>query len=126
MIEIHESSDSEIDRFLTEEDPLLFQPHLDQPYNFMENLPPCLKHSEGFLGIKLGNKSIVHVGDAPIHNCSYSQGTVTHPKCEVCLFWIDKYYIDIPILQSHIKSLTDQVSALTNENNRLESVIQRK
>jgi hypothetical protein len=83
MIEIHESSDSEIDRFLAEEDPLSFQPHLDQPYNFVDNLPPCLKHSEGFPGIKLGNKSTVHVGDAPVHNRGYSQGTVAQSKCEV-------------------------------------------
>jgi hypothetical protein len=39
MIEIHESSDSEIDRFLAEEDPLSFQTDLDQPYNFVDNLP---------------------------------------------------------------------------------------
>jgi hypothetical protein len=29
MFEIHESSDSEIDRFVAEEDPLSFQPNLD-------------------------------------------------------------------------------------------------
>jgi hypothetical protein len=37
MIEIHESLDSEIDRFLAEEDPLSSQPLLDQPYNFVDN-----------------------------------------------------------------------------------------
>jgi hypothetical protein len=47
-------------------------------------------------------------------------------QCEACLFWIDKYYTDIPILQSNIKALIDQVGALTNENHRLESTIQRK
>jgi hypothetical protein len=126
MIEIHESSDSKIDRFLTEEDPLSSQPLLDQPYNFVDNLPPCLKHIEGFPGIKLGNKSTVHVGNTPVHNCDYSQGTVAQSKCEVCLSWIDRYYTDIPILQSQVKALTDQIGALTNENHRLESVIQSK
>jgi hypothetical protein len=126
MIEIHESLDFKIDRFLTEEDPLSSQPLLDQPYNFVDNLPPCLKHIEGFPGIKLGNKSTVHVGNTLVHNCDYSQGTVAQSKCEVCLSWIDRYYTDIPILQSQVKSLTDQIGALTNENHRLESVIQRK
>jgi hypothetical protein len=105
MIEIHESSDSEIDRFLAEEDPLSFQTDPDQSYNFVDNLPPCLKHCEGFPGIKLGNKSTVHVGDVPVHNHGNSQVTVAQPQCEACLFWIDKYYTDIPILQSQIKAL---------------------
>jgi hypothetical protein len=48
MIEIHESSNSKIDRFLTEDDPLSFQPHLHGPYNFLDNLPPCLKHNVDF------------------------------------------------------------------------------
>jgi hypothetical protein len=126
MIEIHESLDSEIDRFIVEEDPLSFQTDLDQSYNFVDNLPPCLKHNEGFPGIKLGNKSKVHVGYVPIHNRGYSQGTVAQSQCEACLFWIDKYYTNIPILQLQIKSLNDQVDALTNENRRLESVIQTK
>ena len=107
MIEIHESSDSEIDGFLVEEDPISFQTDLDQSYNFVDNLPPCLKHSEGFPGIKLSDKSTVHVGEVSVHNCGCSQGTVAQSQCETCLFWIDKYYTDIPILQSQIKALTD-------------------
>jgi len=79
MIEIHESSDSEIDRFLAEEDPLSFRIDLDQPYKFIDNLPPCLKHSEGFPGIKLGNKSTVHVGDILVHNHGNSQVNVAQP-----------------------------------------------
>jgi hypothetical protein len=123
MINIHESSDSEIDRFLSQEDNLLSQPLLDQPYKSVDSLPPCLKHIEGFPGIKLGNKYIVHVGNTLVHNCDYSQGTIAQLKCEVCLSWIDRYYIDIPILQSQVKALTDKISALTNENHRLESII---
>jgi hypothetical protein len=76
MIEIHESSDSEIDRFIAEEDSLSFQIDLDQSYNFVDNLSPCLKHSEVFQGIKLGNKSTVHVGDVPVHNHGNSEVTI--------------------------------------------------
>jgi hypothetical protein len=115
-----------ISRRLISRKPLSSQPLLNQPYNFVDNLPPCLKHIEGFPGIKLGNKSTVHVGNIPVHNCDYSQETVAQSKCGVCLSWIARYYTDIPILQSQVKALTDQIGALTNENHRLESVIQSK
>jgi hypothetical protein len=45
-IEIHESLDSEIERFLAEEDPPSFEEDPDQTYNFVDNFPPCLKHSQ--------------------------------------------------------------------------------
>jgi hypothetical protein len=126
MIKIHESSDSEIDRFLAEEDPLSFQTDLDQPYNFIDNLSPFMKHSEGFPSIKLGNKYTVHVGDITVHNHGNSRVTVAQPQCEACLFWIDKCYTDIPILQSQIKALNDQVDPLKNEIRSLQSVIQKQ
>jgi hypothetical protein len=73
----------------------------------VDNLSPCLKDSEGFPSIKFGNKSTVHIGDVPVHNHGYSQSTVAQSQCETCMLWIDKYYTDIPILQSQIKALTD-------------------
>jgi hypothetical protein len=57
MIEVHESSDSEIERFLAEEDPPCLKPDLGQAYNFVDNFPPCLKHNQGFPGIKLDKKT---------------------------------------------------------------------
>jgi hypothetical protein len=112
MIEIHERSDSEIERFLVEEDPPSLKIGLDQAYNSVDNLPPCLKHSKGFRGIKFDKKSIGNGGDIPTHDNGYSQAVVTDSQCEICLFWIDKYYTDIPILQSQIKTLTVQVDSL--------------
>jgi regulator of replication initiation timing len=37
----------------------------------------------------------------------------------VCLFWIEKYYIDVPSLQAKIKAFTTQIDSLTTENHRL-------
>jgi hypothetical protein len=126
MIEIHESSDLEIERFLAEEDPPSLKPGLDHAYNFIDNLPPCLKHSQGFPSIKFDKKPIGNSGDVPAHNRGYSQTVVTDSQCEFFLFWIDKYYTDMPILQSQIKTLTDQVDSLTDENHRLNSIVQRQ
>ena len=56
VIEVHESSDSEIEKFLAKEDPSYLKPDLSQTYNFIDNLPLCLKHSEGFPWIKLSKE----------------------------------------------------------------------
>jgi hypothetical protein len=85
-----------------------------------------LKHSQGFPGINFDNKSKGNSEDSLAHNRGYSQTTVTGLQCETCLFWIDKYYTDIPILQSQIKTLTDLVDPLTDENHRLKSIVQRQ
>jgi hypothetical protein len=53
-IEIHESSDSEIERFLAEEDQNCSEP--TQPFDYVNNIPPCLKDNKGFTGIKLGQR----------------------------------------------------------------------
>jgi hypothetical protein len=126
MIEVHESSDSEIERFLAEEDPPCLKPDLSQAYNFVDNFPPCLKHSQGFPGIKLDKKPTGNSGDVLTHGRGHPQTTITDPRCEVCLFWIDKYYTDIPTLQLQIKTLTTQIDSLKDENHRLKSIVQRQ
>lgn len=45
MIELCEVSDSEMDKFLAEEDTVSFGLCPDQPYNYVDNLPPCLKNN---------------------------------------------------------------------------------
>jgi hypothetical protein len=42
-IEVSEDSDSEIERFLAEEYPLSYGLCPDRPYDYVSNLPPCLK-----------------------------------------------------------------------------------
>ena len=76
MIEVHESSNFEIKRFLVEEDPPCLKPDLDQAYNFVDNLPPCLKHSQGFLGIMLDKKPTGNSGDVLTHGRGISQTTI--------------------------------------------------
>jgi hypothetical protein len=73
MIEVHDSSDYEIERFLAEEDPPCLKPDLDQDYNFVDNLPPYLKHSQGFPGIKFDKKPTGNNGDVLAHDRGYSQ-----------------------------------------------------
>jgi hypothetical protein len=119
MIEVSESSDSEIDKFLAEEDPLSFEPYLDRPYDFVDNLPPCLKNNPEFPGVKLCKGSTIRMEGAPVHNLVCSDAIATQPMCEVCLSWIERYYIDIPILQSWVKALKDQIDVLKSENTDL-------
>jgi hypothetical protein len=125
-IEVHESSDSEIEKFLAKEDPSYLKPDLNKTYDFVDNLPPCLRNSEGFPGIKLGKEPIDNSDSIPTHDHGYPQTTVLDPWCEVCLFWIDKYYTDVPSLQLQIKTLTTQIDSLMSENNRLKFNAQRQ
>jgi hypothetical protein len=43
---------------------------------------------------------------SPVHN-------------EVCLRWVERYYIDIPMLQAQIKTLTNHNELLMKENREL-------
>jgi hypothetical protein len=125
-IEVHESSDSEIEKFLEEEDPTYHKSIPNQTYDFVDNLPPCLKHNENFPGIKLSQNPTVDSGSILTHSHMSPQSTVPDPRCEVCLFWIDKYYTDVPSLQAKIKTLTAQIDSLTSENHRLKISAQRQ
>ena len=106
VIEVHESSDSEIKNFLEEEDPTYHKLNTSQAYDFVGNIPPCLKHNKGFSGLKLSQNPIVDNGSVLTHNHMSPQSIVPDPRCEVCLFWIEKYYTDVPSLQARIKTLT--------------------
>jgi hypothetical protein len=115
MIEVNKSSDSEIDKFLAEEDPVSFGPHPNRPYNFVDNLPPCLQDNPEFPGVQLCNKSTIRMEGPPIHNLVRSDANATQSQCDVCLSWINRYYTDVPFLQSRVKFLKDQVDVLTNK-----------
>ena len=50
-IEVSKDSDSEIERFLAEEDPMSYGLCPDRPYDYVSNLPACLKDNPDFFGI---------------------------------------------------------------------------
>jgi hypothetical protein len=58
----------EIEKFLAEEDPVSYGLYPDTPYDYVNNLPPCLKDNPKFLGIRLCDKPIFHVDDSPTLN----------------------------------------------------------
>jgi hypothetical protein len=70
-IKIHEDSDSEIEIFLAEEDLNCSKPDLNQPFDYVNNLPPCLKYSKRFIGIKLGQRPTVDSSDVLPHNYTF-------------------------------------------------------
>jgi hypothetical protein len=78
-IEVHETSDSEIEKFLVKEDPSYLKPDLSQTYDFVDNLPLCLKHSKGFPGIKLGKEPTDNSGSILTHGHGYPQTTIPDP-----------------------------------------------
>ena len=105
-IEVQESSDSEIQKFLAKEDPSYLKPDLSQTYDFVDNMASFLKHSKGFPRIKLDKEPTDNSGSVLTRGHGYPQPTAPDPRCEVCLFWIEKYYTDVPSLQARIKTLT--------------------
>jgi hypothetical protein len=125
-IELSEDSDSEIERFLAEEDPMSYGLYPDTPYDYVNNLPPCLKGNPEFSGIRLCDKPTFRVDASPILNAVSANAQSLQPQCDECRSWIDRYYTDVPLLQSRLKSLKDQVDLLTNENSRLQSITQAK
>jgi uncharacterized protein (DUF3084 family) len=66
------------------------------------------------------------VDDSPTLNAISANAQSLQPQCNECRSWIDRYYTDVPLLQSQLKSLKDQVDSLTNENSRLQSITQAK
>jgi hypothetical protein len=67
-IEVSEDSDSEIERFLAEEYPYSYGICPDRRYDYVTNLPPCLKDDPDFPGIKLRDKPTFQMDDSPIVN----------------------------------------------------------
>jgi hypothetical protein len=114
-IELSEDSDLEIERFLTEEYPYSYGLCSVKPYDYVTNLPPCLKDNPDFPRIKLDREPTSQVKNSPPSNTHSIQ-----PQCNECQTWLDRYYRDVPLLQSQIKSLEDQVKVLTKENDRLQ------
>jgi DNA-directed RNA polymerase subunit N (RpoN/RPB10) len=101
-------SDREIDDFLARED-LENQcsrreviTHVEQ-YDFMTNLPPCIKGKEGFLGIGHELEETIGKNEVPLVDHVSRRSAISPVHCDSCLNWIERYYTDVPFLQARVK-----------------------
>jgi hypothetical protein len=120
-IVLSEDSDSEVERFLASEYPYSDGLCANPPYDFVSNLPPCLQNDPDYPGIKLPC-------DTPgrISKPSPALSKSTVPPCDQCGLWLERYYLDVPMLQSKIKSLEDQVTLLTRQKAELQATDKRQ
>jgi hypothetical protein len=108
-IVVSEDSDSDIERFLAEEYPYSEGLCGKPPYDFVKNLPPCLRDNPDFPGIEPPHETLGESSKPP------SVQTVA-PPCDQCGLWLERYYLDVPKLQSKIHDLENQVAKLTGQN----------
>ena len=104
---VSDYSDSSIERFLAEEGFCGDEP----PYDFVDNLHPCLRDNHEFLGIKPSRETLGESSNPP------SAQKVATP-CDQCGLWLERYYLDVPKLQSKIQDLENQVAKLTGRNDK--------
>jgi hypothetical protein len=112
-IEVSEDSDSDIERFLFEEYPYSEGLCNKPPHEFVRKLPPCLRDDPDFPGIE------------PFHEIlgEPSKPSSVQPvvvPCDQCGLWIERYYLDVPTLQSRIHELENQVVSLTGKNAKVQ------
>jgi hypothetical protein len=115
-IVLSEDSDSEVERFLASEYPYSQGLCVEPSYEFVSNLPPCLRNDPNYPGIKLPCEALGHL---PKSSPALSKPTVS--PCDQCNAWLERYYNDVPILQSRIHSLEDQVALLTSQKAKLQA-----
>jgi hypothetical protein len=108
---ISEDSDSSIERFLAEEGFCGEQTH----YNFVDNLPPCLRDNPDYPGIKPSLEAHGESSKPPVAQKAAS-------PCDQCGLWLEKYYSDVPKLQSKICDLEKQVALLTGQDAKGRSI----
>jgi hypothetical protein len=113
---LSEDSDSEIEHFLTKEYPYSHGLWSKEPYDYVSNLPPCLKNDPNYPRIKLHNET---PGD--LNKPSPVMPKPNQSPCTQCNAWLECYYTDVPLLQSKIKSLEERVIVLSKENDRLQA-----
>jgi hypothetical protein len=113
-IVLSKDSDSDIEHFLAEEYPYSHGLFFKKPYDYVSNLPPCVKNDPNYPGIKM-------LKETP-NNLNKPSPVMPKPNqspCTQCNAWLEHYYTNISLLQSKIKSLEEQVTVLAKENDRL-------
>jgi hypothetical protein len=113
---LSEDSDSDIERFLANEYPYSQGLCPEPPYDFVTNLPPCLRNNPSYPGIKLPSETLSNVSKP-----SPALSKPTQSSCDQCELWLERYYIDVPLLQSKIQSLESQVAVLTSQRDQLQA-----
>jgi hypothetical protein len=115
-IMLSEDFDSKIECFLASEYPYS-RGLCDKPaYDFVKNLPPCLRDDPNYPVIKMPCET---PGDSSKPSLVPSQ-LATSP-CEQCGMWLERYYLDVPMLQSRIHDLEDHVAKLTSQKAKMPS-----
>ena len=83
----------------------------EPPYDFVDNLPPCLQDNPDYPGIKPPLEALGESSKPP------SAQKVASP-CDQCGLWLERYCLDVPKLQSKIQDLDNQVVKLTGRNDK--------
>jgi hypothetical protein len=112
-IVVSEDSDSEVERFLANEYPYSEGLCGKPAHDFVKNLPPCLWDDPNFPGIELPRGTLGDSSKPPS-----TQPTV--PSYDECGLWLERYYLDVPMLQSRVHDLEDQVAKLTGHNAKMQ------
>jgi hypothetical protein len=115
-IVLSEDSDSDIERFLAGEYPYSHGLCSEQPYDYVSNFPPCLKNNPNYPGIRLHNET-----PGGLHKPSPVLSKPEQSSCIQCNVWIERYFTDVPLLQSKIKSLENQVTVLSRERDKFQA-----
>jgi hypothetical protein len=79
-IVLNESLDSDIECFLVSEYPYSQGLCPEPPFDFISNLPPCLRNNPSYPGIKLPNETL---GDSP------KPSTIGQSSCNQCNVWLE-------------------------------------
>jgi hypothetical protein len=116
-IVLSEDSDSEVEHFLASEYPYSQGLCAEPSYEFVSNLPPCLQNDPNYPCIKLPCETLSQFPKSPP---TLSESTVS--PCDQCNSWLERYYTDVPILQSTIRSLEDRIAVLTDQKAKLQAM----
>jgi hypothetical protein len=114
-IVLSEDSDSEVECFLANEYPYSQGLCHEPPYDFVSNLPPCLKDDPNYPGIELPRETL-----SRFPKPSNVMSKPTQSPYDQCNSWLKRYFIDVPILQSRIQSLEDQITVLNSQKAKLQ------
>ena len=115
-IMVSEDSKSEIECYLASEYPYSKGLCDKTAYDFVNNLPPCLQSDPNYPCIKMPCET---PGDSSKPPPAPTETTA--PPCDQCGSCLERYYLDVPMLQSRIHALEDQVARLTSQKAKMPS-----